>query len=34
VDWFNRVEERDKIRAILRMGSKISGIAKVGEFLD
>jgi hypothetical protein len=31
VDWINRAEERDNIRALLRMGNKISGIANWGE---
>jgi hypothetical protein len=28
VDWINRAVKRDKIRALLRMSNKISGIAK------
>jgi hypothetical protein len=31
VDWINRAGERDNIRALLRMGNQISGIAKWGE---
>ena len=36
VDWLNTSEERDKVRALLSIGNKISGSAKGGggEFRD